>query len=158
MKVTVIRHANAQDVSSTGRDGDRSLLKKGREQAMSVAALMMRGGDLPDVVVSSPLLRCVETSKIITDRLNLPAVLTERRLSCGMQPHEAMDVLRDYQEYEHVCLVGHEPDLSGLIASMLGLTAHLVKMKKASVAHFSQVQLSTGRGLLEFLIPPSLHF
>ena len=51
-------------------------------------------------------------------------------------------------------LVGHEPDLSCLIATLLGLSKSIsVSVPKASLTSIEVPQLGVGAGTLQFLLP-----
>jgi len=74
MKVIFVRHGEAQG----NRDGvvmgarlDLPLTEKGREDARETAAVLRGSGFEIDHVVSSPLVRALETAKIIVEELGL---------------------------------------------------------------------------------------
>lgn len=73
MEVLCIRHG--QTVANLdGIHGlpDTLLTPKGKKQAEDLAAGMERDGTVVDVVVSSPLIRAVQTARVIAERLQVP--------------------------------------------------------------------------------------
>lgn len=76
MKLYVARHGqtvwNAKNKVCGVTDVD--LTEKGREQAKKLADIVP---DTIDVIISSPLKRAVETSKIVAEKKNIPIHIEE---------------------------------------------------------------------------------
>ena len=66
---------------------DSPLLPKGRRQAQQTAAHLVRQGELPVAVYSSPLQRCVATAQAVTDALNAHHAALARRARRQAQLH-----------------------------------------------------------------------
>jgi phosphohistidine phosphatase len=158
MDLLVIRHADAEDRSAGMADEDRALTEKGHEQARRLGRFLARSGPLPTRIVTSPLRRALQTAAGVDEVLITGAVVEDAALSCGMAPEEACDLLaHECQAESCVALVGHEPDLSRLCAYLLGLPdADLIKMKKATVAHFLLDAPASKGGQLRALVPSAL--
>ena len=73
-------------------------------------------------------------------------------LSCGMSPSTAIKELAAYTEFRTVCIVGHEPDLSSLVAWLTGSTASTIQMKTGSIAVL-EVDPPSRHATLEMLLP-----
>lgn len=125
----VIRHAEAED----GRDDRlRALTPEGtrkmREGAKGLAALVEK----LDLLVSSPLVRAVQTADLVAEAFPQAQRLQHTGLAPGVYPSALLQWVSSHKGT--VALVGHEPDLSQWIGYMVsGEPRSLVQMKKGSV-------------------------
>jgi phosphohistidine phosphatase len=118
MKLYVMRHGPAEDFAPSGRDGDRALTTSGRERVRAVAKLLATESEAPRMIVSSPLVRAMQTAEIVAAELGIDNVETGHELAPGGDAAVlARALLRD--ERKRPMLVGHEPDLSTLVATLL---------------------------------------
>ena len=83
-KIYLLRHGKAESTSATGRDFDRSLTGEGRDILRASARGMVALGVEIDLLVSSPLVRAVQTADELA-----PAFAGVRRevwdeLACGV--------------------------------------------------------------------------
>ena len=65
MKLYVTRHGPAEDDAPSGLDGDRVLSEAGRKRVRSVAKTLVDLDEAPLRIISSPLVRAVQTAEII---------------------------------------------------------------------------------------------
>jgi phosphohistidine phosphatase len=118
-----MRHGPAEDRALSGQDGDRALSLSGRERVRSVARLLDEAGEAPLHVVTSQLVRAVQTAEIVAIVTRLAerggTVDVRRDLAPGTG---ALKLAREFieQGLKRVLLVGHEPDLSALVAALVG--------------------------------------
>ena len=135
MKLYVMRHGPAEDSSASGRDADRVLTAAGRERVRLVAEALLNESEYPFTIVSSPLARALETAEMVADitqlsrraRENEKAQLAgatggvEIRRELGMGT-DKLPLLAELVRAgrKRVMIVGHEPDLSSLIMSLVG--------------------------------------
>ena len=119
MKLYVMRHGPAEDFAASGLDGDRSLTASGRERVKLVAKLLRESDEAPRMIVSSPLVRALQTAEIIASETCVEHVETSRDLAPGGNAHAFVMALAR-EERKRVMVVGHEPDLSSLIEALLG--------------------------------------
>lgn len=102
--------------------------------------------------VTSPRLRAHDTAGIVAAALGAPVVV-DGRLGGGVTLEALEAVLADAGPAARPCVVGHEPDLSGLLADLLGGAA--VEMRKGALALVDAPRpLVRGRGALRLLLPP----
>lgn len=135
MKLYVMRHGPAEDHSPTGRDADRALTPSGRDRVRSVARALEEKDEAPFTIVSSPLVRALQTAEIVAAVTKLDtrvqanaaargsgatgAVEIRRELSPGGDAHELVFQLAR-EGRRRVMIVGHEPDLSMLVGRLVG--------------------------------------
>jgi phosphohistidine phosphatase len=155
MELLVIRHAKAEDHGHPGGDGARALVTKGFEQSAKVGRLLKRVDRLPDVVLTSPLVRARQTAEAMCEAAEMPGPVVQGWLSCGMDPEAAIRELVAFSDFERVAIVGHEPDLSSLIEWLLGCSGSSVEVKKACITGLL-VHPPAWHARLLFHIPPSM--
>lgn len=129
MKLYVLRHADATWPGWSQSDDDRPLTAKGREQSRRMAKWLVQMRVAPALIVSSPLPRAFQTAEIVAEQLGI-ALQEEAALAGGFDLAALRALLTRTQEVD-LLIVGHEPDLSGVIAK---LTGGRVKMAKAALA------------------------
>jgi len=101
-----------------GSDRDRWLSPRGRESARILGRLLREQNIAPDVVVSSPLPRAVQTAELLAGTLDYIGVLLSLRcLEPSAQPQVAANQLLALGQT--VIVVSHEPALSALGAFLL---------------------------------------
>lgn len=148
----LLRHAHAGDAATwAGPDAARPLTDKGRRQAERLGRFLADAGFHPDAVISSPRIRAAQTAEIVADSLGA-AVTIDDRLGGGLDVGDAEAVLADHGDPARPILVGHDPDLSDLVATLCGAD---VPMRKGALARIEVVRpLGTGGGTLRWLLPP----
>lgn len=111
MRLVLVRHAEAAPGSP---DELRTLTDEGRAQARALGERLRREGIHPDVVLSSPLVRALETA----DALDLGKPEADERLAPGL----TADVVRAVvaERGGTVVVVGHQPDCGGIAAALTG--------------------------------------
>jgi len=129
MILYLLRHGKADWLDWKGSDDDRPLNDEGVKEMRIVAAALNRLKMTPDFILSSPLPRALKTAEIVAKELDLP-VAEQASLSPGFDRRKC-DALLASQAGADVVMVGHEPDLSGIVRS---LTGGRVKFSKAATA------------------------
>jgi phosphohistidine phosphatase len=122
MKLYFVRHAEAIERGGGVPDAMRFLTPEGREFFRKTVKRMAGTGASPDRIVTSPLVRAVQTAEILAGETGFggPLIVTEM-LSPGFGPSDLRSVLSKCEGAKEVALVGHEPDLGELITSLLSL-------------------------------------
>lgn len=121
MQLWLVRHAVAVERIPNGlEDGDRPLTTKGRKQFKALARQLESMGLVPDLIITSPLVRAVQTTEILRRATSLKKkqVRTEKFAAPGMDARRLVRALRNI-EAEIVAVVGHEPDMSACAQQML---------------------------------------
>jgi phosphohistidine phosphatase len=155
MMVFFLRHAEADPDRSS--DFERKLTPKGMEQAEKAGKFCARNGLTPDIILTSPVVRAEETARIAAKKLGNVELVREDAIACGMTKEQCLELLRGYQEFATVMLVGHEPDFSETIAGLIGLPdSDRLQIRKSSLTAVDISNFKTGAGTLEFLVPSRL--
>lgn len=179
MKLILIRHGIAEDFSESGADEDRHLTDEGKKKFKKVAAGILKCESKIDKVISSPLIRAVETAEILLTKLHSEkikpgtAVLSDRikaadslipeKLSIlkpNASPHEFCQWLKtNYRSEMLECLVvvGHEPHLSALCCLLLtGRNENFFEFRKGGAAGLDLfIRPADIRGQLSWFMKPS---
>ena len=128
-----MRHGPAEDNSPTGRDGDRALTPDGRNRTRAVAKALGDESESPLSILSSPLVRALQTAEIVAAETNLAKRVEEAKGTGGstgaveirreMAPGgDALGLVRELARSgrKRCLVVGHEPDLSMLVVQLVG--------------------------------------
>lgn len=159
MLITCLRHATAEPHGLSGEDANRGLIDKGREQVRRVADFCQRNRLLPGVLYASPLLRAQQTANLLQARLvDCPPVITVDWLSIRNSPATILAELASLAEagIDDVWLVGHEPDLSVLLGTLLNAPEDSLNIKKASLTRIELSATKAGSGQLLWSVPCAL--
>lgn len=119
----IMRHGIAVTRGTAGFPDDfkRPLTPEGKEKMRDIAAGLDRMGFEADWVVTSPLVRAVETAKIVAESLGTraPVDLCDA-LRQGGSTHALIAFLAAQPSRKRVLVVGHEPGLSELAGQLIG--------------------------------------
>lgn len=157
MKIFFLRHAEAEDHAAS--DFDRRLTATGCKQARTVGRFCADYGFLPEVVLSSPLVRAEETARIVVSQFPGGEVVVERWLASGMSAGDFFEGIGAHQNSASVMVVGHEPDFGETISAALGSTSSsVVRVRKASLTlvDFGGRRVRPGTGRLDCCVPVRL--
>jgi phosphohistidine phosphatase len=152
-----MRHGPAEDAAPSGVDADRGLTPVGRDRVQNVARELAAAGEEPLHIVTSPLVRAVQTAEIVAITTKLSerggSVEVHREISPGGDSAKLAYRLA-VAGAKRVMLVGHEPDLSALLATLLGDFSR--PMEKAMVVAIHPVGGAGVRPKLQFVLDPKL--
>lgn len=150
----LLRHAHAGDAAAwDAPDAIRPLSDKGERQADRMGRFLARVGLAPDAMITSPKVRAARTAELVAVHLGV-AVSTDPRLAgpFGLEDLEA--ILADAGSPARPVVVGHDPDFSDVLASLVGAS---IPMKKGALARVDvDGPLLPGAGTLRWLLPPDL--
>jgi phosphohistidine phosphatase len=111
--VFLIRHAHAVDEGDGLADADRYLSSRGRETLRKVAGKLGQEGVRFDALLTSPLVRAVQTAEILAHGVGfLESVVALPPLAPGASIARAADEIATLGA--DVACVGHEPSISAL--------------------------------------------
>ena len=158
MDCILLRHGIAVERDEwTGSDADRPLTERGAKRVAQVAAGLNRLDVRPTHVLSSSLIRAIETAKIAHRLLQVhSAVQVVDALLPDASPDRLLSTLHDLPPESCVLCVGHEPHL-GMVASVLltGKPSQAFPFKKAGACLIElAAPVKSGRGVLRWWLPP----
>jgi phosphohistidine phosphatase len=151
-----LRHGRAEQHSG-GPDAERRLTKKGTNELKGAAPLWRRLNLRPEVILTSPLVRAVETAEIASDALEVKArPKTDDRLQPGATWASMAQAMADHHQAARVMFVGHNPDFESAIEVLSGAGA--VRLRPGGVAclEFPGVP-EPGQGEIAWLLDPDLY-
>ena len=144
----LLRHGIAEERLGGLDHPDRALTARGRRRTRAVVdALVCRGVGV-ERLITSPYRRALETAQIACEAGLSGQLEQQPRLQPG---GDAALLVKDLSG--RVGLVGHEPDLSDLACSLLGLVPGSLVLRKAGAM---QLRGSGGSWQLHALLRPGL--
>lgn len=147
----LLRHAEAEPHGSRPDDADRRLTERGEAQSRAAGAALERMGVQFGDVRFSPKTRARQTAEIAAESWadeQRAAVEVEPSLAAGFDAQRALELAARMDEDGRVLLVGHEPDLSSVVAALSGAR---IDLKKGGIA---VVRLEGRTGELVALLRP----
>jgi phosphohistidine phosphatase len=134
MKLILVRHGAAVERSVGITEGSRFLTPEGRAFFRKTARTMQDKGTAPELILTSPLIRAVQTADILAETIAYGGpLLVREELQPGFAMAHLRTLLAEFQTVGELVLVGHEPDLSGIVAKLLALPAWVDFRKGTSV-------------------------
>jgi len=156
MRLYLVRHGIAVDRSEPKcpPDPERPLTPRGRRRTRAAAEGLRALGVDPDALLSSPVVRAVQTAEIFADVLRFPVTkiqLTDS-LKVASLPVELMRELAKLRSRQVLCF-GHEPHLHQVIAHVLRAQSQVTELKRAGIACLELKTFSPPSGTLVALYP-----
>jgi phosphohistidine phosphatase len=117
MNLILIRHAAA-----IIRDENRYLTTEGRVFFRKTAHTMLKNGVDPSLILTCSFLRAVQTADILAESLSYNGpLIVMNDLNSGFGIPALRKILNDFEPLQELVVVGQEPDISSLTASLLSL-------------------------------------
>ena len=134
MQVYLLRHGIAEETAPGKSDADRELTPEGRSKLRETLRVAADAGAKPTLVLSSPLVRALQTAEIAAQVLRYKnEILQTDVLVPNSQPERVWDEIRVHRDERELMLVGHDPLFSHLGAYLLGAPALQVDFKKGAI-------------------------
>ncbi len=160
MNIYILRHASAgMRRANPILDRKRPLDKEGKRNCLQLAQVLNAMNLQFDLIVSSPLKRC-HADRIAgghRDRLRGEGPLL-RRARAGGHLRPVQKLLRECADRENLLLVGHNPNLTLFLGSLIAPAANgvdgpvaSVRLRKGSLA---RVSLTRGPATLQWMLDP----
>jgi len=155
----LVRHAVAEERSDEWPDDDkRPLTHDGKVRMRQVVAGLRELDPDIDVVLTSPLVRAMQTAEILVDGLKpRPSLKEARVLAPDGTPAKVAEVVGAVRDARGLALVGHEPNLGELAAWLIGARMPL-PFKKGGICRIDLAGPPAARSgqLLWFATPKML--
>lgn len=149
-----LRHGKAGSPRPTNDDA-RELTDRGRAALRAAAPLWRRLNLRPDVVISSPLPRGLQTAELFCEAVGGEPI-TDDGLRPGASWGQLARAMAAHPDARRVMFVGHEPDLSSAIVHLTGAAS--VRMRKGGLACLEFYGIpEPGGGEIAWLLDPDLY-
>ncbi len=156
MNIYLIRHSDAENSSLTTKDFERKLTHNGIVKIRKAAEGWKHFISSFDYIISSPLIRSVQTAEQIAEIFNIKKsnFIIDKKLKSGSRLDDIIEIT-DSLNAEDIAFVGHQPEFSEHVSDLISQTNSYIDFKKAAIAKINFYnKVKKGKGLLEFLIPP----
>ena len=160
MELYIIRHAIAQPLGQQNdfTDEKRALTSEGRDRMREAMKGLRKLEVELDLILTSPLVRAVETTEIVAAALEVGKKEIEQTVSLapGASVDELFAEIKRRAGAESIALIGHQPDLGELISTIVrGDEGLAMQLKKGSVCLINVTEtVPTLRGELMWLLTP----
>ena len=156
MNLYILRHASA-GIRRTNPllDLKRPLDKEGKKHCIQLAHVLNALDIQFDLIVSSPLKRCLQTASLVGTETGYEAqILHSTALAPTASLRDFQKLLNDCAVSENLLLVGHNPNLSVFLGSLLVPASSAVtpniRLRKGTLARLSlNRHPATLQGLLD---------
>jgi phosphohistidine phosphatase len=134
LRLTLIRHGNAEWKDANIPDFDRPLNKRGQGEAEGIGKVLMEADLVPELMLASTAKRTQQTAEIVARMLGLAA----RRLKGVEQLYLARaEVILSFVQatgpkVQHLAIVGHNPGISELARHLAPADEPLAELSTAS--------------------------
>lgn len=160
MELYIVRHGLAVDREDPKcpADPERFLTAEGIEKSRQAAKGVAEVASIPDLILTSPYVRAVQTAELFAERLEFPKQKIRKSdlLLPGAEPLQLFRELARDKNLSTVFLFGHAPHLDDVIATALGTNHHISSLKKVGVALVELKRLVPPSGELVWLATPKL--
>lgn len=157
MNLFILRHASAGVRRGNPLlDVKRPLDKDGKRHCLQLAHVLNALKIQFDLIVSSPLKRSLQTASLVGNETGYESqILLSKSLAPEATLQDFQRLLNDCQHYENLLVVGHNPNLTFFLASMLvpssATTVPQIRLRKGSLA---RVSITRRPGTLTWLLDP----
>jgi phosphohistidine phosphatase len=127
----LLRHGDAEPHGQRD-DFERRLTARGERQALAAGRALARLGVRFEHVFASPRVRALDTARLACDELGLEPIV-HSPLGGNFGVGDARELMAATAAGGALLLVGHEPDLSQLVAALTGAHAEFKKGGLAEV-------------------------
>jgi phosphohistidine phosphatase len=156
MNLYILRHASA-GLRRTNPllDVKRPLDKEGKKHSLQLAYVLNALNIQFDLIISSPLKRSLQTAALIGTETGYEAPIQQSdALAPSATVKDFQKLLREISNRENVLVVGHNPNLTTFLGSLLVPASSpeaKIRLRKGSIA---RVVLTRGPATLQALLDP----
>ena len=146
MELYLVRHGIAEDGGEKMRDGSRALTEKGRRRFHKAARAFGKLGRKLDLILTSPLVRAVQTAEILACEARHEEVGVLEELDPKFDAEALRSaVAKRAGDAKAVALVGHEPQLSSFIAALSGVSQADLDFRKGAIVRIDVENVGDGK-------------
>jgi phosphohistidine phosphatase len=152
--LSFLRHGKAGSPRPKNDDA-RELTEKGRTALRAAAPLWRQLNVRPDVVLTSPLPRALQTAELFCEAVGGTPV-TDDGLRPGATWGRMARTMAAHPDARRVMFVGHEPDLSSAMAELTGAAS--IRLRKGAVGCLEFAgEPEPASGEIAWLLDPDLY-
>lgn len=147
----LVRHAKSSWGDPELADIDRPLNKRGGRSCQEMGDRMKKYGWMPELILSSPANRAITTARCIAQQIGYPEadIVVDENIYCS-SAGTLCDILQRLDErYAQVMLVGHNPDMTGLVNRLCGpvisdMPTCAIAMVRLDIDHWTETGAVAG--------------
>ena len=158
MELYILRHGIAEDGHAELPDEQRQLTAEGRSKLREVLKVARRAGVSPSLIVTSPLVRAVQTAEIAAEELSYNSELVRNRaLIPEADPRDTWTEIRLHSDESQLLLSSHNPLCASLAGYLLGSRNLWVDYKKGAILRIDLDRFGPEpHGVLRWFLTPKL--
>jgi phosphohistidine phosphatase len=158
MELYLLRHGIAEEGHSGLTDEHRKLTPEGRRKLREILRVAFRAGVSPSCILTSPLLRAVETAELAAEELKYSGELIRTdQLIPEADPRNSWEEIRLYRDQPQVLLASHNPLCASLAGYLLGAPSLVVEYRKGALLRVDFDSFGAEpRGVLRWFLTPKL--
>lgn len=154
MKLYFFRHGHAEDAQGPEFDDfTRNLTSKGIGRTEAAGKALVKLGVKPKYLYASPRARARQTADILAKALDVKVSVREE-VNFGFNSQHVQSMIAELEAIDEIMFVGHEPDLSITVSSLVG--GGEILMKKGGMARVDVSPQSALTGVLVWMMAPRL--
>ncbi len=145
-RLTLIRHAQADNPLPDQQDWHRPLTKRGQRDAKEMSRRLKEQQPRPEIILSSPAIRAKQTAEIFAACFAKAELVMNEELYLA-EPKNLLAAIQQLGDVaDHLILVGHNPGISEL-ADQLSKDRRIEGMPTASIVTM-EFSITTWQALL----------
>ena len=163
--IYLVRHATAEKGKPKSSDLKRVLSNKGKKEAVKIVKKLKKNGMLPDLLISSPAKRAIQTARVFAKAIKYPMdkILLNKMLYEANNA-SSKETLLEYvrgmdNKFQSVIIFGHDPLLTEFAHHLQrDFTEALPKcaVVRFDFGNISWTKITAGRGILKFFDYPNM--
>jgi phosphohistidine phosphatase len=163
LNVFLMRHASAGTRRVNQKlDVKRPLDKEGKRHCLQLAQVLSGLRISFDLIVSSPLKRCLQTAQLVGTEMGYEAkILHAQALEPNADFLQFQRLVHECRSYDNVLMVGHNPTMTAFLGQLIANNGNRershtmanVRLRKGAIA---RVTVERGPATLKWLLDPRL--
>ncbi len=162
-RLLLVRHAKTEPITDADSDFTRQLKKRGHKDARMIADHLIGNSMVPEMIISSPAHRALQTAKIMAGSYNIPESEIKEIpfIYNGFTLEELVKEIASIAgDKDSVMVVGHNPDIALMAIQFSGenffhFPTSATAVISFSASEWSQIKAGTGRADM-FVFPKEL--
>lgn len=161
-KLILARHAKTEPLSDAGTDFERKLKKRGITDAGLVAVDLKRRGYIPELIISSPARRAMQTAKIYAANFGIPEedIVVAGIIYDGDTTERMIAAITELaRDTSTLMVVGHNPDMARLSMLLSSQEFYHYPTSAVTVISFPVMtwqEVEVGRGKADYFTYPRM--